>query len=360
MQKKIFPDSIISIHLELTDKCQASCPMCPRNIFGGPDGPNVYNVEITLEQFKIWFSERFLQQLTDIFVCGNLGDPLMAHDCLEIFRYVKTVNPNCKLHVYTNGSLRNAQWWQEYSKVIGPNDQTIFAIDGFEDTHHLYRKGTNWQKIIDNAQILIDAGGVARADTLVFEHNQHQIEDLTKFLLERGFFRVNARTTDRFYGFDKYPVHNKKGQWEYDLRPANTDHWRDKFTVNFAKLADPIQFQDVLNRVEVSSKCGRGESIYINSQGYIYPCCWVGSAMENNKNLLAKNDVEGVVRARFHGSAQEIVQDIGQIRLSDQDIVDTLNASVWNDRLPKHYTTDIKLMCAKSCGTNFGKIITEP
>jgi len=29
-------EDITSIHLEVTSKCQAKCPMCPRRVHGGP------------------------------------------------------------------------------------------------------------------------------------------------------------------------------------------------------------------------------------------------------------------------------------------------------------------------------------
>ena len=61
--------------------------MCPRNRFGGAEGSNVINSEMTFNQFKIWFPESFLQQLKEIMFCGNLGDPLMAKDCLEIINF---------------------------------------------------------------------------------------------------------------------------------------------------------------------------------------------------------------------------------------------------------------------------------
>ena len=39
---------IHSIHFEVTSKCQARCPMCPRRIHGGPLLPGVDLEEITL------------------------------------------------------------------------------------------------------------------------------------------------------------------------------------------------------------------------------------------------------------------------------------------------------------------------
>ena len=43
---------IREVHLELTSKCQASCPMCPRNIQGGIVNPWLIENEKSIEQFK--------------------------------------------------------------------------------------------------------------------------------------------------------------------------------------------------------------------------------------------------------------------------------------------------------------------
>mgnify|MGYP000270098906 CR=1 FL=1 len=48
-------EDIKTVHLEVTSRCQASCPMCVRNVQGGMDSPNLKLTEITLDNFKKWF-----------------------------------------------------------------------------------------------------------------------------------------------------------------------------------------------------------------------------------------------------------------------------------------------------------------
>ena len=48
-------EEIKVVHLEITSKCQAKCPMCSRNLQGGQVNPMIELEEITLEQFKNWF-----------------------------------------------------------------------------------------------------------------------------------------------------------------------------------------------------------------------------------------------------------------------------------------------------------------
>ena len=43
---------IKDVHFEITSKCQAKCPMCPRRIAGGPLNPFIKLDEVSLETFK--------------------------------------------------------------------------------------------------------------------------------------------------------------------------------------------------------------------------------------------------------------------------------------------------------------------
>src|SRR6056300_578046 len=106
-------DNIRSIHLEVTSKCQARCPMCPRRVHGGPLLEGLYLEEIDIGTFENWFPRSFVRQLKHLNMCGNLGDPIVAKDTLEIFRYLRQTNPEMALQMHTNGSGRNAGWWQD-------------------------------------------------------------------------------------------------------------------------------------------------------------------------------------------------------------------------------------------------------
>ena len=122
-------EDIRDVHLEITSKCQAKCPMCPRRINGGPMNPFIKLDDITLDRFKEWFPRQFIQQLNSMFMCGNLGDPIISRDTMQIFEHLREVNPRMKLSMHTNGSAREQNWWKELAKyrVI-----VTFGIDGLE------------------------------------------------------------------------------------------------------------------------------------------------------------------------------------------------------------------------------------
>lgn len=195
----MYPDGIKVIHLEITDKCNASCPQCARNVLGGNVNPNIKQVELSLNDIKQIIPAHLVKNLKRLYLCGNYGDPILATDTLEVFSYMRRNNPNITLNMNTNGSIRSEQWWKELAKVINGKGNVKFGIDGLSDTHHLYRKGTNFEKVIHNAQAFINNGGKAHWEFLVFKHNEHQIDQAISLSKKLGFEKFTLKKTGRIY-----------------------------------------------------------------------------------------------------------------------------------------------------------------
>ena len=84
-------EDIEAVHLEITQKCQAACPMCDRNMNGGEDNPHITNAELSFEDCQTIFPPEFIKQLKTMYMCGNLGDPIVARDSLEVFDYFRSI-----------------------------------------------------------------------------------------------------------------------------------------------------------------------------------------------------------------------------------------------------------------------------
>lgn len=267
------------VHIELTDKCQAQCPMCARNYHGGPTRPFIKNAEISLEEFKNWFPKDFLSQIQNFYSCGNYGDPAFARDCLEIYSYVRECNPTTRLALHTNGGMRNPEWWSKLAKAIGTvsHSTVVFAVDGFKGKHELYRRNTNFDKVIENMKAFIDAGGEARVDSLVFKHNQDDVEELEKYLLGLGVKEVNFVSTTRFYEMEKFKVVNSKMETEYYIHPADRKEFIKKPYESLENLLDEDYRKKVFENAQIKPRCVDEESIYIDPHGNILPCCYIGS-----------------------------------------------------------------------------------
>lgn len=254
-------DDIKEIHLEVTSKCQARCPMCPRRISGGMLNPLITLDEITLAQFQEWFPVNFVKQLDRLFMCGNLGDPIIAEDTLEIFNYLRTNNPNIRLSMHTNGSARNKKWWHDLAFL---NVYVTFGIDGLEDTHHLYRVSTDWNKIIENAKAFIDNGGQAEWHMLVFKHNEHQVEDCRAIANEMKFNNFTVKHTSRFKN-DKWAVLDDLGKPTHYLEPTEK-------STNMIPL---VQAAMESTAPHIICKAKKQSQIYVAANGTVSPCCWL-------------------------------------------------------------------------------------
>lgn len=254
-------NDIRSIHLEVTSKCQARCPMCPRRIQGGPMMPWVELNEITLEQFSEWFPTDFVKQLHSLNMCGNLGDPIIAKDTVPIYSYLRENNPNIILQMHTNGSARNKEFWQDLAKL---KVTVVFGIDGLEDTHSKYRIGTDFNKIIENAKAFISAGGEARWDMLVFDHNKHQTEECEKLAYDLGFKLYQKKNSSRFKN-GKFHVLDDSGKTIDILYPTE----KSKDFIHKIKESREVE------QPTIFCKAKKSNDIYVGADGNVSPCCWL-------------------------------------------------------------------------------------
>lgn len=312
---------IKNVHLELTSKCQARCPMCPRRINGGMQNPLFSLSEIDLETFKQWFSVDFIKQLDSLFMCGNLGDPIIAQDCVEIFHHLRETNPNIQLSMHTNGSARSRRFWEQLAEL---KVKVTFGIDGLEDTHKLYRIDTNFNKIVENADTFIRHGGVAEWHMLVFKHNEHQIEECRKLSETMQFNKFIVKHTSRFSS-DKFHVLDDSGKTTHILEPSAQSKTMIQLVKESIEETKPI----------ISCKAKNGKGIYIGANGAVHPCCWLDFSW-----ILHKQD-----------SRIDYMDRINMMpNLNDTSLEDIFTSGYF-DNIASTWDTNPLQECSKQCGS---------
>jgi len=300
------------LHIELSSRCQASCPMCPRNHSGGAVRNFVGPTDITLMQFQKWFTPNWLSQLKVFLACGNYGDPLMNKDVLAILTYLRSHNQNCHIDFHTNGSAHNIEWWQELAAIIGKYGRVTFGIDGFENNHLKYRNGTNWNHILRNASILIENGVTVCAATLVFEHNKHEITQLEQYLYSLGFEHVNIKHTTRFSGEIEFPVDNG-----LVLKPAGF--------IARKIMKDISAYEIWKSNIEIDPEClQNGGDIYVDVNGRIWQCCYIAESYTRLQDPDKSQANWAKWSARCGAEIKEIVESIPSIYLDNTDIEQAL------------------------------------
>jgi MoaA/NifB/PqqE/SkfB family radical SAM enzyme len=220
---------IRAIHLEVTQNCQANCPMCDRNMNGEGINPHINLDELSLEDCYKIFKPEFVAQLDTMYMCGNLGDPVVARDTLEIFSYFREHNPTMWLSMNTNGGAREPQWWHALALIFGKHGSIIFSVDGLSDTNHLYRQGVVWRNVERSMKAFINAGGRARWDFLIFEHNQHQVEEAEALAMSWGCEKFMKKKTGRFITQDSkkkesHQALDKKGNTTTEIKKPDAKY----------------------------------------------------------------------------------------------------------------------------------------
>jgi len=277
-------EDIKAVHLEVTQRCQAACPMCDRNMNGGADNPHITNAELSLEDCKRIFKPEFISQLDNMYMCGNLGDPIVARDTLEIFKYFREHNPNMWLSMNTNAGAKNEAWWTELAQVFGRMGAVIFSVDGLRDTNHIYRQNVVWDNVERSMKAFVGAGGRGRWDFLIFEHNEHQVEEAERLANEWGFEKFVKKKSGRFVTTDIKPKDehqavNRKGE------ETNKISKPKKENTNLALLKQKEieksygSMKDYFDKCNVNCKVKSKGEIFITAEGLLMPCCWTAGRM---------------------------------------------------------------------------------
>lgn len=235
-----------TLHLEITDICQAACPQCSREC--DPNFNSDIKNTLSVGDIKRLISTDTIKNLDKMFMCGNYGDPA-AGNAIEICNYFREINPDITLGMNTNGGLQSIRWWQSLGTIINrQKDYVVFSIDGLKDTNHIYRKNVVWDRVIKNATAFIKAGGRAHWEMIVFEHNEHQIQQVENLAKDLGFYILRYKVSRR-----------------HDFIPI-------------VGLSPPKNYPE---KIELSNKirCQALEenSVYLSSQGIFHPCCWHGN-----------------------------------------------------------------------------------
>lgn len=347
-------ENIRTIHLENTQNCQASCPMCDRNQNGGLLNPHIDLSELSLDDCKKIFEPEFISQLTTMYMCGNLGDPIVARDTLEIFKYFRQHNKDMWLSMNTNAGARNQVWWQELAEVFGRAGTVIFSVDGLEDTNHIYRQGVNWSTVHQNMKAFIAAGGRARWDFLVFEHNQHQVEQAEQLALAMGFEKFVAKKTGRFVTAnsevkEQHQAVDRKGATTAELKkPA--EQYQNTALKKQHTLVDKYGSMDAYyDAAPIVCKVKTENSLFITAEGLALPCCWTAGRMYKWWHKDPKvEQIWDFVNASGGKDAISAKKN-GLRAVFDTGIFDAIEAS-WN----KTGVAEGKLkVCAMKCGIEF-------
>ena len=263
---------MVDFHIEPTSKCTLECPLCDRTWFYEKFKKR------NLHKINVDNIINFIGVNKIVSLCGNNGDPIYHSNFLELIQKFK--DNNCSLHIHTNGSAKTKAWWNKLKAMLTKDDRITFAIDGLEDTNHLYRKNAKWNSIMTAIDTLKDRQFKMTWQFIPFKHNQHQILEAGNLSKALGFDEFKLLQSDRWLG--------KK-----DLMPDR------EYVDNYYKTQQEVLINPEFS-VDMQPKCLKNnlpsESLYVDAEGDFYPCCWIGTYRYRYKSVFSPKQKQFNIR----------------------------------------------------------------
>ena len=244
--KKIWTD-IQRIDFGITSYCNIKCSGCLRQTSEFSDlFNNTTHLDINLIKSKI--NKKRFPNLKAINYCGGIDEPVM-HPKFEEWVDWGMETSNDIVTASTNGSVRNKNFWkrlgEKYPYKKTKNQFVVtFALDGVDnETLNLYRKGSNYKKVLENALAFIEGGGRATWQFIRFDWNEHQYDKAKQLAKDYGFTRFKEIHSQR--------SHIEKGKYNKEKKFEETKQIECRFGVN--------------------------NKIHITHNAIVSPCCWLSA-----------------------------------------------------------------------------------
>jgi sulfatase maturation enzyme AslB (radical SAM superfamily) len=345
-----YTTDLIEIQIENSSICNAACPVCVREHKSSD---------------KSWFDETYLeldffnnipdeiyQKLKIFYFTGNIGDPCTAPNFLEVCRFVREKNPDMFIKISTNGGMKSPKFWTQLGTILGPKSEVVFAIDGLEDTNHIYRVNVKWDKVMANAQAFIAAGGQAFWQFITFKHNQHQVEQARALATEMGFVRFMMKPSHRF-ALDAILGTERFNKTAIKIEPPDDQTLIHKVVIHrTAKNLKELKEQSNNSKVDCFVK-HTYPSVYIDHLGRVWPCCYLAAGLYVTDRVPDNFDILPVLW-KEHGD------DKVNLKYHSWDsILSGPFFSAIQDSWTKDYDTGRVITCAITC-SKFQSRINAP
>lgn len=251
--------------------CNLKCPFCPT----GQARNSRVKAILSLDNFKKIIDE-LGPYLIHIDFC-NWGEPFLNRQLSEMIRYAEQYSVDTK--VDTNLSLLTED--EAEKLILSGLDKIIVSIDGITpETYSRYRVGGDFNNVMNNLKVLLNKKRELKRHNpyiswqfLVFRHNEHEIEEVKKIGKDLGVDHVGI--TKAFIGDKEWMPLNG----EYSNYDSRGKERVEAFTSDYFKFSDSEH-----------KLCNwPWETIVINPNGSISPCCSVEDEKDDFGNIFGQS-----------------------------------------------------------------------
>lgn len=236
---------IINVNIDLTNKCQLSCPLCYRNT----------NLNKEVENTQLEYTD-FVKILDDfigiksVVLAGN-SEPTLYKDFFKLIDYLKF--RNIKLTISTNAEMNDDSFWSKLKSKLNNQDKIVITFCGLDqEVHSKYRVGSYFDIVLRNA---IELKDLCVVKFLRFSYNSHiSDQQIYQFFNENGIKNVFIQNCD---------VNNDRNLNDLSFSI------NEKINENIKQFENTIKSKETFN---IQCQSLLNKSIYIDFKGNIYPC----------------------------------------------------------------------------------------
>ena len=325
-----FKTSSSSLEVELTSICNSRCVGCSRFKNFYFDNPHFVNgkyldIELFLERLHQW------KNLDFILFCGNYGDPVLHPQFIELMKELRRQKGEMRILVHSNASFGAKKFWSELGSIFSSKGSYIkFSIDGSKISHEAFRRGTDWNKVIENAEAFIAEGGNAIWQMIDFKHNHEDIENCRKLSMQMGFKRFDLRKNN-YPGLDDYILASSSAvrpEVSSELSLENLESWHSQ------------HLRETLAQ-EVACKSLERKNLYLDVHGHLWPCCWVGGLPYRPEDHLRQHFIKKFLNGSLTNLDQISIEKVSLEKILSSNVFSSIQAAI--DQV--NFST-----CKKTCG----------
>ena len=161
---------------------------------------------------------------------------------------------------------------------------------------------------------------------------------------ELGFESFQEKQTARFIGKPFFEVYNKKGEVTHTLE------FPTEKKIAFIDQKTVENYKEAISSCTIDCEVEKQKSIYIDSQGYVWPCCFLGSVLYqySKPDRLVWNFMNDSLASL--NIALEKFGGIEALNLNNRSIEEIVNSNEWQTIWNSGFEDKSILMCARVCG----------